>query len=165
MKPAWAELVLVGIVVYLVYLVADFGAELQAQRTSAQVPHQIDYLIAQTGTLREPGTAVVPMPGAFDIRDHVPNELINTARWVYVRNCHLTQCAFERLTPTGAVCNADLDGSGEVDHYDYLQLQRQYGWSCDLYLCSADLDGSGRVNFLDFAELKRVYGKTCNVAT
>ena len=74
---------------------------------------------------------------------------------------------FERLAPTGPVCNLDITGDGKINEEEWAHLNMQFinpknntdklSWK----LMSGDFNGDGFVNFLDFALLAEFWGQTC----
>ena len=84
-----------------------------------------------------------------------------TARWLVVdRPGDPGQMV--RIWPSSAVCNADLNGDGQVNAID-LGVMRGSFFRADCYAgrCSADLNGDGRVNALDLGFLKHVFLDFC----
>ncbi len=56
-------------------------------------------------------------------------------------------------------CLGDINGDGQVDIDDFLDLNSMFGLACTD--CPEDLNNDGTVNVNDFLELNSVYGTTC----
>ena len=63
--------------------------------------------------------------------------------------------AIDALQANHAACPGDLDGSGNVDFGDLLQILASWGECVE---CPADLDGSGDVGFSDLLDLLFAWG-------